>query len=75
MITDAYELSKLCNTTIYVVRHNYTPKNIIKRLDKTLHIYPIENPAIIFNAVSNRGFIKNKFAENYGYEYGKLYTN
>lgn len=75
MITDAYELSKLCNTTIYVVRHNYTPKNIIKRIDMTLEIYPMENPAIIFNAVSNRGFIKNKFAENYGYEYGKLYTN
>ncbi len=75
MITDAYELSKLCNTTIYVVRHNYTPKNIIKRIDMTLDIYPMENPAIIFNAVSNRGFIKNKYAENYGYEYGKLYTN
>ncbi len=75
MITDAYELSKLCNTTIYVVRHNYTPKNIIKRIDMTLEIYPMENPAIIFNAVSNRGFIKNKYAENYGYEYGKLYTN
>jgi len=70
LVTDAYLLTDLCNATLYVVRHNYTPKMVIKRIDENIQINPINNPAIIFNGVKIRGFLKN----NYGYGYDYLYT-
>ena len=71
LVTDGYLLTGLCDTTLYVVRHKYTPKMLIKRLDESSHINPINNPAIIFNGVKMRGFFKN----NYGYGYDYVYGN
>ncbi len=51
LVTDAYILSSLCDATLYVVRHKYTPKILVKRIDENNEINPIHNPAIIFNAV------------------------
>ena len=71
LVTDAYILSPLCDATLYVVRHKYTPKMLIKRIDDNNQINPIVNPAIIFNGVRTRGFFKN----NYGYGYDYVYGN
>jgi tyrosine-protein kinase Etk/Wzc len=70
LVTDAYILSPLCDATLYVVRHNYTPKVVIKRMDDNNHVNPINNPAIIFNGVKMKGFFKN----NYGYGYDYVYS-
>ena len=71
LVTDAYILSPLCDATLYVIRHNYTPKVLIKRIDENNQINPINNPAIIFNGVKIRGFLKN----SYGYGYDYLYNS
>ncbi len=71
LVTDGYLLTGLCDTTLYVIRHKYTPKVIIKRIDERNRINPINNPAIIFNGVKIRGFFKN----NYGYGYDYVYGN
>jgi tyrosine-protein kinase Etk/Wzc len=71
LVTDGYLLTGLCNATLYVIRHKYTPKMLIKRIDETNEINPINNPAIIFNGVKVRGFFKN----NYGYGYDYVYGN
>lgn len=71
LVTDAYILSALCDATIYVIRHKYTPKVLIKRIDENNQINPINNPAIIFNGIKMRGFFKN----NYGYGYDYIYGN
>ena len=71
LVTDAYILSPLCHATLYVVRHKYTPKILIKRIDENNQINPIVNPAIIFNGVRTRGFFKN----NYGYGYDYIYVD
>jgi capsular exopolysaccharide synthesis family protein len=71
LVTDGYILTGLCDATLYVVRHKYTPKMLIKRIDENNHINPINNPAIIFNGVKSRGFFKN----NYGYGYDYVYGN
>ena len=65
LITDAYLLSSLCDATLYVIRHQFTPKALVKRIDDNLTINPITNPGIVFNGVKTRGFFKN----NYGYGY------
>jgi tyrosine-protein kinase Etk/Wzc len=71
LVTDAYILSELCDATLYVIRHNYTPKMLVKRIDENNRINPINNPAIIFNGVKTRGVFKN----NYGYGYDYVYGN
>ncbi len=71
LVTDGYLLTGLCDATLYVIRHKYTPKIIIKRIDERNQINPINNPAIIFNGVKMRGFFKN----NYGYGYDYVYGN
>ena len=65
LITDAYLISSLCDATLYVIRHQFTPKALVKRIDDNLTINPITNPGIVFNGVKTRGFFKN----NYGYGY------
>jgi tyrosine-protein kinase Etk/Wzc len=70
LVTDAYILSKLSNATLYVVRHKYTPKMLIKRIDENLRINPLTNPAIVFNGVKTRGFFKNNYGYGYDYVYG-----
>ena len=70
LITDAFLLSSLCDTTLYVVRHKFTPKMLIKRIDINMEINPIKNAGIVFNGVKTRGFFKN----NYGYGYNYVYS-
>jgi capsular exopolysaccharide synthesis family protein len=71
LVTDGYLLTGFCDATLYVIRHKYTPKMLIKRLDENSHINPITNPAIVFNGVKMRGFFKNNYGYGYDYVYGK----
>jgi len=73
LITDAFILTELCDATIYVVRHNYTPKMLVKRIDENLEVNPLTNPAIIFNGVKKRGFFNNNYGYGYDYVYGGKY--
>jgi len=69
VVTDTYLLSDYCDATLYVVRHNYTPKMFIKRIAENNKINPLTNPAIIFNGIKARGISKN----HYGYGYNYIY--
>jgi capsular exopolysaccharide synthesis family protein len=71
LVTDAYILSDMCDATLYVIRHNYTPKVLIRRIDENNQINPINNPAIVFNGVKTKGIFKS----NYGYGYDYVYGN
>jgi tyrosine-protein kinase Etk/Wzc len=70
MVTDAYHLSSLADATLYVIRHKYTPKMLVKRIDENNKVNTLKNPAILFNAVKNRGFMKNNYGYGYDYVYG-----
>lgn len=65
-VSDAYILAPYCDATLFVVRHAYTPKAFVQRIDENIKLNGLPNPAIVFNAVAPRGFGKN----NYGYGYG-----
>ncbi len=67
-ISDAYILSPLCDATLYIIRHAYTPKTFVERLDKSNTLNKLHNAAIVFNDVSSRNF------GNYGYGYGYGYV-
>lgn len=70
LVTDANYLSAYCNTTVYVIRHGYSPKFILKRLDENNAVNPLVNPVIIFSGIRNRGFTGNRNSYGYGYAYG-----
>jgi capsular exopolysaccharide synthesis family protein len=69
-ITDAYVLSACCDKTLYVVRHKYTPKIFVQRLDQNDQLI---NIAVVFNDIRARGFGKYHFG--YGYGYGYVYND
>lgn len=71
LVTDAFILSEFCDATLFVIRHNYTPKRLISRIDESNQINTIHNPAIVFNGLKARGVFKN----NYGYGYDYVYGN
>ncbi|MEI7734817.1 MAG: polysaccharide biosynthesis tyrosine autokinase [Ferruginibacter sp.] len=71
LVTDAFILSEFCDATLFVIRHNYTPKRLINRIDESNQINAITNPAIVFNGLKTRGVFKN----NYGYGYDYVYGN
>jgi len=73
LITDAFVLTNLCDATLYIVRHKYTPKMLLKRIDENMEVNPLKNLAIIFNGVKKRGFFKNNYGYGYDYVYGGKY--
>ena len=75
LITDAYVISELCDATLYVMRHGYTPKLLVKRIDENNEINPIHNPAIVFNGLKTRGLFRNNYGYGYNYVYGTKKVN
>ncbi|MES1223993.1 MAG: polysaccharide biosynthesis tyrosine autokinase, partial [Bacteroidota bacterium] len=67
--SDAYVLSKLCDATLYVIRHKRTPKKSVELIDENNKINELKNMAIVFNGVRSKGFSKN----NYGYGFNNKY--
>lgn len=73
-ISDAFIVNEYCDCSLYVVRHKYTPKSIIKLLDKNNRIDHLKNLSIVFNAVKPRGFTKQVYGYGYGFSYGYDYN-
>lgn len=71
LLSDAYIISEYCHATLFVVRHGYTPKVALKRLNAQNEINQLKNPAIVFNGIKGRGF----FVTGYGYGYGYGYVD
>ena len=74
LLSDAYILSPMCDTTLYVVKHGFTPKSYLERLDEeTNSENQLTNMKIVFNGIRSRGFLKNGYG--YGYGYGYIHDN
>ncbi len=78
-IPDAYVISSWCDATVYIIRHAFTPKIHVQRLDDNAELYRLKNTGIIFNGVKKRGLSKYGFGFGYGYgydyDYGYPYRN
>ena len=72
-MSDAYVLSNYCDATLYIIRHKYTPKRFLQRIDEEMKILPLKNAAIVFNGVQSRGFSKNTYGMGYGYGHEYIY--
>lgn len=68
-VTDAYILSPLCSATLFVIRHKYTPKVFVQRIDEENRMSQLKNLAIVFNGIQPRGFGNRNYGYGYGYGY------
>lgn len=68
-VTDAFILSPLCDVSLFVVRYDYTPKVMLQKLDDKLKNKGLNNPAIVFNGIKERGLVKYGYGYGYGYGY------
>jgi len=70
LVSDANLLAEYSEVTLLVVRHDFTPKKIVLRLDQNLADKNLQHAGIVFNGLKKRGFVK----ENRGYGYGYRQT-
>lgn len=72
LVSDALELAQYCDVTLYIVRQNFTKKEMITLLNNRVKRDELNNTSIILNGFEN----KAKYGGGYGYGYGYgNYTN
>jgi capsular exopolysaccharide synthesis family protein len=66
-VSDAYVLAEYCDITLYVIRHDYTPKAFIRLLDENNKIKPLKDLVIVFNSIKSRGMLRGQYGLDLGY--------
>lgn len=66
-VSDSLLLKDYADTTIFVVRHNATPKMYIKLIDNLYGQKKFKNMCIVFNGLKRRGIGGNYGYGSYGY--------
>jgi len=69
LVSDALELAQYCDVTLYIVRQNFTKKDMITLLNNRVKRGELHNTSIILNGFEN----KAKYGAGYGYGYGYGY--
>jgi len=64
IVTDAYIVKQHVDASLFVIRQNYTTKDIVKQFDKMVKRDGVKNISIVFNDTQLTGLYK------YGYKYG-----
>jgi len=67
---DMQVISKLCDSTLVVVRHGKTPVKSNILLDDTISADFINKGVFVFNDVRKRGWLGSRFSYGEGYGYG-----
>lgn len=66
LVSDALELAQFADVTLYIVRQNYTKKDMITLINTRVQRGELANASIILNGYEN----KAKYGTAYGYGYG-----
>lgn len=66
LVSDALELVQFADVVLYIVRQNYTKKDMITLLNNRIKRGELSNASIVFNGFEN----KAKYGAVYGYGYG-----
>ena len=74
LVTDAFVLSALVDHTLFIVRQNYTPKQLLKTIDDFYRSGKIQRMSIVLNDIyrSGPGY---GYGYDYGYGYGYGYNS
>lgn len=66
LVSDALELAQYADVTLYIVRQNYTKKDMITLLNTRIKRGELTNASVVLNGYEN----KAKYGTAYGYGYG-----
>ncbi len=73
-VTDALLLKNYCDVSLYVIRHDRTPKVFIRLINELHEAKKFNNMCLVFNGLKQRGInignINNSFGYGHGYGYG-----
>ena len=74
-VTDSQLIGVYADTTLYVVRHAYTPKVFLRMIDDLHSLKKFNNMALVFNGLKPRGvsMLNGYGYGSYGYGYGYGY--
>jgi capsular exopolysaccharide synthesis family protein len=71
LVSDAIELAEYADVTLYIMRQNYTKKDMITLLNNRQKRGELNNISIVFNGYEN----KAKYGTGYDYGYGYGYSS
>ncbi|MDN5627103.1 MAG: polysaccharide biosynthesis tyrosine autokinase [Weeksellaceae bacterium] len=69
LVADSFELIKKADTTIYVVRHEYTEKHMLRMITEKYFNKEVSNLGLVYNDY----VAKQGYGYGYGYSYGYGY--
>ena len=75
LVSDAIELAEYVDLTLYIMRQNYTKKDMITLLNNRIKRGELENISIIFNGFQNKAKYGTGYGYGYGYGHGYGYGN
>ena len=68
LVADALELAQYCDVTLYIIRQNYTKKDMITLLNNREKRGELNNISVVFNGFENKA--KYGYSYGYGFDYG-----
>jgi len=71
IVTDAFVLTPFADHTLFLVRQNYTPKNLLRTVEDYYATGKLKNISIVLNDIYRSG---PGYGFGYGYAYGYGYT-
>ena len=73
VVTDAVLISRLADTTLFVLRHRYTSRNVLDLVEDLSKSKTISNMALLLNDFKKPKGYGYGYSYNYGYSYGYSY--
>jgi capsular exopolysaccharide synthesis family protein len=74
LVTDAVELSMFADVTLYIMRQNFTKKEMVTMLNNRVKREELVNVSIVLNGFENKAKYGYGYSYGYGYGYG-AYSN
>ena len=68
-VTDAKILAVVAHATLYIIRHNYTSRSLLKLIRDSYQRDSMPNINIIFNGVKTKKILGYAYGKSYGYGY------
>ena len=73
LVSDTFEISKLADLTLYVIRANFSEKTLLNFIRESKDQGKLKNINIVLNSVGNSSKYGYKYGYQYGYKYGYQY--
>ena len=73
LVSDTFEISKLVDISLYVIRSNFSSKDLLDFISENQELGKLKNMNLILNSVGNSSAYGYKYGYQYGYKYGYKY--